>query len=209
MTTIQFDNSLMPFSIELTSEKTASAGEGAAEPTNVAKSTPNNFRNVVFAAIVITGCGCDQSTSPNADAPGAGSLPVNRQVGGSSMPVDVERLTGSSLTYIGGSPSIVWEFTSDSFTLTIEGEPPPNELFEALLGPGRTASRMTGGWHFAPDTKGLMFTQINAGDESGVDEVRLSIEPAGLVRVNLGALQYNILDARQRAQLKNQEKPAE
>jgi uncharacterized protein (TIGR03067 family) len=108
---------------------------------------------------------------------------------GGEAPVTQARLSRACLDAINGSHS--WFFRGKHFVLTGKQEL-PTPLVEAMVGPGRAASRIEGQWSL-DDRGSLVLTGISADGKQVTKEARLKIEPAGLLRANIekGA-QYNI-----------------
>lgn len=84
-----------------------------------------------------------------------------------------------------------WRLDDDTFELVTEAEEFPEPLATRLLGKQPDGKTITGSWALAGGE--LVLTNIVAGEETGPPEVRLPLQTAGQVRVNLGDLQYNLL----------------
>jgi hypothetical protein len=111
---------------------------------------------------------------------------------GGNTPVTVGRLAGARLDFIRPRPEVRWDFSGERFVLTVRGEPAPRTLFDALVGPGKTATRIEGRWRLAADGQSLELSDVTADGRPGAKSARLPIGPAGRARVNLGDLQYNL-----------------
>jgi hypothetical protein len=86
-----------------------------------------------------------------------------------------------------------WTFTGEPprFVLTAGKNPLPENLLKALLGPGRSASRIEGRWGLGKEWK-LILTEIVGDGKAGLKEARLDISTAGKLRINIGGEQYMI-----------------
>jgi hypothetical protein len=118
------------------------------------------------------------------------TAPVPRPEPNGHRPVNRERLVGARLTYIRPPPDLVWDFTAERFTLQVAGE--PRDVLDPLLGAGKTATKIEGRWQLSADGTALELSEITGDGRPGLATARVSIGPAGPVRVNLGARQYNL-----------------
>jgi hypothetical protein len=111
--------------------------------------------------------------------------------------VTQRRLAGARLVSIGRGKDAVWEFGDQGFTVFVDRGPGGRALLDALLGPGKTATRIDGSWQLSGDGR---FLELRFRDPSHAAtdrraaerSARLAIAPAGRLRVNLGGLQYNV-----------------
>ena len=106
---------------------------------------------------------------------------------GADEPVTRDRLAGARLTAIDKSHS--WTFTQKTFVLASGKKNIPADLVKALLGPDRKASRIEGKWDLRPGV--LTLSAISADGKQAQKDAKLKVEPAGLIRVNIGKEQYN------------------
>jgi formylglycine-generating enzyme required for sulfatase activity len=125
-----------------------------------------------------------KEAKPELPAPGEGAQP----------PVTKERLIGSTLAYHRTPPDeIVWEFSRGRFTLRVKGTPAPADLFDPLLGKGKTAEKIEGAWKLSADNKYLELSEITGDGRAGEKSARLPISPTGAIRVTIGERQYNVI----------------
>lgn len=103
-----------------------------------------------------------------------------------------ERLKGSQLTPIRKDQNWSFTFLDESFVLESGKEPLPSDLQVAFLGPDQKASTIEGKWRLEEGNRVLVFSAIQANGKKRSGEVKLAIEPAGVLRVNMGDYQYNI-----------------
>jgi hypothetical protein len=86
-----------------------------------------------------------------------------------------------------------FSFTNEQFVLESTKEPLPSDLKKAFLGPDQSASRIEGKWRLEDGNRTLVFSDLRIDGKEKSGEVKLAIEPAGPIRVNLGDHQYNVI----------------
>ncbi len=105
-------------------------------------------------------------------------------------PVTAQRLSGARLTDI--QVPLTWRFSRSTVVIEFEGQPIPSDLVEALLGDNSTPVRIEATWSLDQRAAKLRLSDLKADNQSVDKEVVAPISPAGHVRVNLGARQYNL-----------------
>lgn len=91
-----------------------------------------------------------------------------------------------------------WHFylKEDQFVLECGGDKLPTELQKAFLEPEGKASRIEGKWQLVDGNNKMVFSNILVDGKQRAGDVSFRIEPAGLIRVNIGILQYNVMPER-------------
>jgi hypothetical protein len=147
------------------------------------------LRSSLLLAVLLIGC--------NRPGPSP-SPPPKVQVGGVDTPITAERLNGSRLILVAGDPGVEWVFHDSTFFVDSGKAPLPKDIAEALLGSGKTSTRVEGKWRLDEAKSELVLTELRAGDQPGRETCVLPIRPAGAVRANLGERQYNVFPASKR-----------
>jgi hypothetical protein len=91
-----------------------------------------------------------------------------------------------------------WYFSlkDDQFVLECGGDKLPAELQKAFLEPDEKASRIEGKWQLVDGNNKMVFSNILVDGKQRAGDVSFRIEPAGLIRVNIGSHQYNVMPER-------------
>jgi hypothetical protein len=91
-----------------------------------------------------------------------------------------------------------WYFSlkQERFVLECGNERLPAELQKAFLDSDDKACRVEGNWQLVDGNQKLMFSHLVVDGKPRGGEVTFPIEPAGLMRVNLGSHQYNVISLR-------------
>jgi hypothetical protein len=111
--------------------------------------------------------------------------------------VSATRLRGATLSWIGNrrnsSAAFRWHFEDSTFALLSDGPTLPADLIQLLTGTKAPRQRIDGEWQ-TTDGRHLKLKSTPASGEQSALQVTLTIETAGLLRVNLGdGRQYNLL----------------
>jgi hypothetical protein len=137
-------------------------------------------RHVWFAlSFALAACAADQPPTP----------------GSSSRPVTAQRLRESRLEHIQSDPSMVWTFSEKTFVLVLGGRTVPTKLVETLMGSADRVARVEGAWRLDEDKGELVLSDVTGDGKPGRKSARLRTSPAGLIRIDLGDDQYNIVPA--------------
>ncbi|MDB5351189.1 MAG: hypothetical protein JWN86_2436 [Planctomycetota bacterium] len=87
-----------------------------------------------------------------------------------------------------GGEKFSWKLTEGQFDFTEKARPLPQEMLDDLLGPGITATAVTGSWALAAGA--LTVSQIEADGKPGFPAVVLEPFRTPVVRLNFGKTQY-------------------
>lgn len=99
---------------------------------------------------------------------------------------------GARLIPLGGERNWHWSFARDSFALESEKGPLPDDLTNAFLGNGETASHIEGRWRLEQDNRQLVFFALVIDGKMKPAEVKLWVDPEGPKHVRIGKYQYLI-----------------
>ena len=147
-------------------------------------------------------CGCQRTEPPRTSNPDDTTPSASIQSkqlttgGGSGKPVPAIRLQGATLRWIGNRRdkpnAFQWNFDVRTFSLLAEGSALPNDLVQLFTGSSTPRQRIDGEWH-TTDGRQLELKYLPSTDDPTARHVQLTIETAGLLRVNLGdGRQYNL-----------------
>jgi hypothetical protein len=110
---------------------------------------------------------------------------------GGGAAVTTGRLQGALLDSIRDREA-AWAFSKDRFLLKLGDDLRPRALAEKLMGDGAKARRIEGQWRLEPSMGRLVLSDIQSDDQRGRPSVTLAIGPAGLLRVNIDTMQFNV-----------------
>ena len=159
------------------------------------------FPHALLLSVVLFGCQRSEQTSiSTATGPTASATTQPKHVppgGPSGTPVPATRLRGATLSWIGNrqnsSAAFRWHFEDSTFAVLSDGPTLPADLIQLLTGTKAPRQRIDGAWH-TPAGRHLKLKSTPASGEQSALQVTLTIETAGLLRVNLGdGRQYNLL----------------
>jgi hypothetical protein len=148
---------------------------------------------VYFMTVAASTTGLGERSSaaqPNIAPTGTKPSDKPKPAPGGNAPVTASRLTGALLESIRGDLAL-WTFSTDRFALKLGNRPEARALAEKLMGKKTEALRIEGRWKLDSAQGRIELSEIQAGDERGVESVSLAIEPAGLIRINIDAMQFN------------------
>ncbi|MEE3368706.1 MAG: hypothetical protein VX346_05110 [Planctomycetota bacterium] len=116
--------------------------------------------------------------------------------GPSGTPVPATRLRGATLSWIGNrqnSPDAFrWNFADGTFALRADGQTLPADLIQLLTKTSAPRQQIDGEWQ-TTDGRHLKLKSTPATTDQSAVQVTLTIETAGLLRINLGdGRQYNL-----------------
>jgi hypothetical protein len=98
--------------------------------------------------------------------------------------ITVERITGATLVEIGRDNSIAWHFGVKRFLLEIRGGR-RGALVRQLLGRAADVKQIQGQWQFERSTRQLVLTRLRAGSHRQTELVETTIEPVGVLTIEL------------------------
>ena len=159
------------------------------------------LRHTILFSVVLFGCQRSEQTSiSTATGPATSATTQSKHVppgGPSGTPVAATRLRGATLSWIGNrqhsDAAFRWHFEDRTFALLADGPTLPADLIQLLTGTSAPRQRIDGEWQ-TTDGRHLKLKSTPAtGDQSAL-QVTLTIETAGLLRVNVGdGRQYNLV----------------
>ena len=159
------------------------------------------FLQAILFSVLLFGCQRSEQTSTStATDPTTSATTQSKHgpTGGpSGTPVVATRLRGATLSWIGNrknsAAAFRWHFEDRTFALLADGPTLPADLIQLLTGTSGPRQRIDGEWQ-TTDGRHLKLKSTPATDNQNALQVTLSIETAGLLRVNMGdGRQYNLL----------------
>lgn len=110
--------------------------------------------------------------------------------GSTSPPVTVGRLKDSRLVYI--RSDLTWRFIGNQLVIENKNKPIPLDLVEELVGKPLTLKRIEASWTLDSTSDMIRLSDVKLDGEALPENLNISIQPAGHVRVDLGSRQYNL-----------------
>lgn len=120
------------------------------------------------------------------------------ELGGGEPPVTAERLMRfGKLQHI--TAPIMWNFDKKTVAIVFHKGAPAATVLEPVLEKGIQPQLVTASWEIAGQK--LCLRELEVDGKSIDDELKLELRPAGPIRVNIGAEQYNMMRAVTKDQL--------
>ena len=127
----------------------------------------------VLVCIYLAGCGGQQTLTTGGDSP-----------------ITSNRMMGTRLIDI--NEAVSWKFESSVVVIENDGGPIPTDVVNAVLPNEMTCHRIEAEWQLDEPAGLLVLSRISVDGASVDQEATIRIKPAGHVRVNLDARQYNM-----------------
>ena len=121
---------------------------------------------------------------------GCGSPP--KQVTGGDRPVTLTRLVDHQATDI--REPVTWTFSKSQVVIEHQGRVLPDDILKLFSIEGEAPQRLDASWRLDERVGVLFLTKIQVDGVAGRKDTSVSIKPAGPLRVNIDARQYNLLE---------------
>ncbi|MEC8800829.1 MAG: hypothetical protein VXX55_08705 [Planctomycetota bacterium] len=115
-----------------------------------------------------------------------------KQVTGGDRPVTPTRLVDHQATDI--REPVTWTFSINRVVIEHENRSLPEDILKLFSIEGDTPQKLNASWRLDERVGVLVLTNIQADGVAVEKDVSVSIKPAGPLRVNIDARQYNLLE---------------